>query len=116
MTASSSTPATWAALAAVGGPQAAKILCRQLAGALDAELLRLARLAAAGDEAAARTGAARLGRAARVGLRLTQPWRVVVAGRVNAGKSSLVNAIAGHARAEGFVTIGFGPCTGVVVG
>jgi tRNA modification GTPase len=88
-----------AALAAAGGPQAAKILCRQLAGALDAALLRIARLAAAGDEAAARTGAARLVRAARVGLRLTRPWRVVVAGRVNAGKSSLVNALAGHARA-----------------
>ena len=27
-----------------------------------------------------------------------RPWRVVVAGRVNAGKSSLVNALAGHAR------------------
>jgi tRNA modification GTPase len=33
-----------------------------------------------------------------VGLRLTRPWRVVVAGDVNAGKSSLVNALAGHAR------------------
>jgi tRNA modification GTPase len=34
-----------------------------------------------------------------VGLRLTRPWRVVLAGQVNAGKSSLVNALAGHARA-----------------
>jgi tRNA modification GTPase len=33
-----------------------------------------------------------------VGLRLTRPWRVVVAGEVNAGKSSLVNALAGYAR------------------
>ena len=31
-------------------------------------------------------------------LRLTRPWRVVVIGSVNAGKSSLVNALAGYAR------------------
>ena len=29
---------------------------------------------------------------------MAEPWRVVVSGRVNAGKSSLVNALAGHAR------------------
>ncbi len=33
-----------------------------------------------------------------VGLHLVEPWRVVVAGPVNAGKSSLVNAIAGFQR------------------
>jgi tRNA modification GTPase len=86
------------ALARVGGPKAAQILARQLAGALDAELARIASLAAAGDVATAEAARARLRRAARVGLRLTRPWRVVVAGDVNAGKSSLVNAIAGHAR------------------
>ena len=86
------------ALALVGGPKAAQILARQLAGALDAELARIASLAAAGDVATAEAARARLRRAARVGLRLTRPWRVVVAGDVNAGKSSLVNAIAGHAR------------------
>jgi tRNA modification GTPase len=37
-------------------------------------------------------------RAARVGLRLARPWRVVLAGPVNVGKSSLANALAGHAR------------------
>jgi tRNA modification GTPase len=86
-----------AALARAGGPKAARILCRQLAGALDAELARIAALDAAGD-AAALAARERLRRAARVGLRLTRPWRVVVAGEVNAGKSSLVNALAGHAR------------------
>jgi tRNA modification GTPase len=40
----------------------------------------------------------RLERAARVGLRLPTPWRVVLRGVVNAGKSSLVNALAGYAR------------------
>jgi tRNA modification GTPase len=88
-----------AALAVAGGPRAAQVLCRQLAGGLDGEMARIARLVAAGDAAAARAAGSRLLEAARVGLRLTSPWRVVVAGRVNAGKSSLVNALAGHARA-----------------
>ena len=86
------------ALAKAGGPKAARILSRQLAGALQAELDRVASLRRAGDEAAAGAVCDRLRRAARVGLRLTRPWRVVVAGEVNAGKSSLVNALAGYAR------------------
>ena len=84
-----------AAVAGAGGPKAGRILCRQLAGELNRELQRIERLRGEGERAAA---VARLLAAARVGLRLTQPWRVVVAGEVNAGKSSLVNAIAGHAR------------------
>jgi tRNA modification GTPase len=82
------------ALALAAGPRAARILSRQAGGLLRAALDRLASLA--GHERAALAG--RLGRAARVGLRLTEPWRVVLAGPVNAGKSSLVNALAGHAR------------------
>jgi len=82
------------ALALAAGPRAARILSRQAAGMLQAALDRLAGLA--GEDRAAL--AAQLGRAARVGLRLTEPWRVVLAGPVNAGKSSLVNALAGHAR------------------
>ena len=73
------------ALATVGGPKAARILARQVAGALDAELERIARLRQRGDEAAAAAAVARLERAARVGLRLVRPWRVVLAGAVNAG-------------------------------
>jgi tRNA modification GTPase len=83
------------ALALVAGPRAARILTRQLTGCLDQELVRLAALGPGPDRLAA---AERLLRAARVGLRVADPWRVVLAGPVNAGKSSLVNALAGHAR------------------
>jgi tRNA modification GTPase len=86
------------ALAIAGGPKAARILSRQMAGGLDAELVRVGGLVAKGGVDEARVALDRLGRAARVGLRLTRPWRVVLAGSVNAGKSSLVNALAGHAR------------------
>jgi tRNA modification GTPase len=82
------------ALALAAGPRAARILGRQLAGALAAELGRIGHLPAVDRGPAV----ARLLRAARVGLRLAMPWQVVVAGPVNAGKSSLVNALAGHAR------------------
>ncbi len=87
------------ALALAGGPKAARILCRQLAGCLQAELARVSGLRAASRQADVAAAIDRLMRAARVGLRLTRPWRVVLAGRVNAGKSSLVNALCGHARA-----------------
>jgi len=86
------------ALARAGGPKAARILARQLAGGLAAEIGRVRGLVAAGDAAAARVAIDRLLAASRVGLRLAAPWRVVLAGSVNAGKSSLVNALAGHAR------------------
>ncbi len=86
------------ALPHVAGPRAARILCRQLAGALADELERIEFLRRAGNAEAVYTAVARLRKAARVGLRLGEPWRVVVTGPVNAGKSSLVNAIAGYAR------------------
>lgn len=86
------------ALPLVAGPKAARILVRQLSGGLRGEIGQLVALsaAAAGSGIASRIGG--LLRAARVGLRLTVPWRVVFAGRVNAGKSSLINALAGHGR------------------
>ena len=86
------------ALSRACGPKAARILSRQLAGALQADCDGIERLLSVGRTAEARAIIERLLRASRVGRRLTRPWRVVLAGRVNAGKSSLLNAIAGHAR------------------
>lgn len=87
-----------ALLSQIDAPRGARILCRQMAGELDAELDRIAGLVGRGDVAAARSLAERLHRAARVGLRLASPWRVAFRGGVNVGKSSLVNALAGHSR------------------
>ena len=86
------------ALPAAAGPQAARILSRQASGLLDRACERLAAAVARGDRSTAREVTERLRAAARVGRRLTEPWRVVVVGEVNAGKSSLVNAVLGHAR------------------
>jgi tRNA modification GTPase len=86
------------ALTRAGSPKAARILCRQLAGGLGDELERIESLRRAGDFAAADAATERLMLASRVGLRLVEPWRVVVSGPVNAGKSSVVNALAGYSR------------------
>ena len=91
------------ALARAGGPRAARILSRQVAGALQRELDRLTALVTAEKLSTAMRAEVlaaldRLALAARIGLRLVSPWRVVVVGKVNAGKSSLVNALVGYAR------------------
>ncbi len=104
-------PATWAATVegpvggaalplfpTLRGPRAARIIARQHAGAFERACVELESLVAAGSRRDAEALAARLLAAGRIGTRLDRPWRVVVVGRVNAGKSSLVNALAGHAR------------------
>lgn len=91
-------------LAQAGGWRAAQILSRQLAGRFDAEIRSIEQLIATAcpseppDLLEARRVLQRLRRAARIGQRLPTPWRVVLRGAVNVGKSSLVNALAGYAR------------------
>ncbi|MBL8862676.1 MAG: 50S ribosome-binding GTPase [Planctomycetes bacterium] len=74
---------------------AARILLDQAEGALGRELAELARLPAPAARARA-TQLAERGRCARHAL---EPTRIVLAGPVNSGKSTLLNALAGEARA-----------------
>ena len=91
-------------LAEAGGWRAAQILSRQLAGYFDTEVGSIEQFVIESSFGTtsglfeAEHNLLRLERAARVGLRLPTPWRVVLRGVVNAGKSSLVNALAGYAR------------------
>jgi tRNA modification GTPase len=76
----------------------AAILLDQYQGALGKafEAIRIA--LERGETAKASWLLANLHRQANVGRHLVTPWRVVVAGAANVGKSSLVNALAGHQR------------------
>jgi tRNA modification GTPase len=74
----------------------ANVLLDQAHGAFDRAVRAvLGQLDAGAD---ARPALAELVRYAPVGRHLVEPWRVVVAGPPNVGKSSLVNALAGYQR------------------
>ncbi len=79
-------------------PRTASILLDQQQGALGRALEAIRQALERGETAAAAEGLEQLARSAAVGRHLTQPWRVVVAGAPNVGKSSLVNAFAGYQR------------------
>ena len=86
------------ALAATRSPLAARILCNQLSGVLADEIERIELLKSHGNTSEVHDATNVLLNLSRVGLRLIRPWSVVVIGPANAGKSSLINALAGYAR------------------
>jgi tRNA modification GTPase len=86
------------ALADARTERTAAILLDQYHGALQRALDESRQAIDRGDRDTARRQVDALLERAELGRHLVQPWRVVLAGRVNVGKSSLINCMAGYGR------------------
>ena len=92
------------AISKAGGIHAAKILAWQLSGALEKEIQSIVTLlqdslqVVESDLDLVKARLNQLLESSHVGCRLITPWRIVLSGEVNVGKSSLMNAMAGYSR------------------